>query len=154
MPKLHSNVQIGFSAQFGGRDAADLVLPHFSALKAAAVDVNLPEFPYPELAYILRVDGEVSQYGFSGTGEPEFDQKRAYLGIELGVTLEDRGDVSAAICAGILHSPEIMNLAIRSQDIYGFDANSLNPSLKLLCKAYVEIVRSEPQVGFITEQTR
>jgi hypothetical protein len=92
---------IDFSAQFGGTDAASFVLPHFKALKAAAQGISVTNFPLPELAFILRVDGEVNQYGLSGLGDPEIDKKGRYLSVDLGLQLEDRKDLPAAIVRAI-----------------------------------------------------
>ena len=55
---------IDVSAQFGGPDAAEAVLPHFRALKAALKGKSFGGFPFPQLAFILRVDGAVEAYLF------------------------------------------------------------------------------------------
>jgi len=127
---------IDFSAQFGGQDAADAVLPHFKALKAAAKGIEFAGFPYPELAFILRVDGEVSRYGFSGTGQPDVDSDGEYLSIDIGVTLHDRDKIAQTIESGIMNSPEIITAAIRSRKIDWFDEHCLSEPLTQLCKAY------------------
>lgn len=129
---------IGFSAQFGGQDAADAVLPHFWALKAAAKDIKFSGFPFPKLAFILRVDGQISQFGFSGAGEPDVDRDGEYLSIDIGITIQDRDNILRAIESGIMHSPEIITAAIRHQKIDGFDEDCLSESLTLLCKYYRE----------------
>ena len=48
---------IDFSAQFGGREAAAALLPHFKALKAVASGLVIENFPFKKIAFILRVDG-------------------------------------------------------------------------------------------------
>ncbi len=128
---------IDFSAQFGGQDAADAVLSHFKALKAAAKGIEFTGFPYPELAFILRVDGEVSQYGFSGTGEPEVDRDCEYLSIDIGITMQDRQTLPQVIESGIMNSPQIITAAIRHRRIDGFDERCLNEPLAQLCQAYL-----------------
>ena len=65
---VSKTASIDISAQFGGRDSAAAVLPHFKALKRAAAETPLDDFPFPKLAYILRVDGDVKAYGFRGQG--------------------------------------------------------------------------------------
>ncbi len=97
---------IDFSAQFGGRDAAAAVLPHFNALKTASHGIQLAGFPFPKLAYILRVDGEINQYGLSGAGNLELDSKGDYLSIEIGIKHEDRSRIDKLICEAILSGTE------------------------------------------------
>jgi hypothetical protein len=95
---------IGFSAEFGGRDAAAAVLPHFKALKAAARGVHLEGFPFAKLAFILRVDGEISQYGLSGAGNLDIDHDGEYLSVDIGIELGDRDQILDVITAAILSS--------------------------------------------------
>ena len=127
---------IDFSAEFGGRDAASAVLPHFHALKAAAKGITLTHFPYPELAFILRVDGEISQYGFSGTGEPDIDCDEEYLSIDIGITEQDREDIQLVIKTAIMDSILIITAAINFRRINGFNAQKLVGPLELLCTRY------------------
>ena len=136
----HTPTTIDFSAQFGGQDAADAVLPHFKALKAAAKGIEFSGFPYPEPAYILRVDGQVSQFGFSGTGEPDVDRDGEYLSIDIGVTIQDRDNIEQTIVSGIMNSPEIITAAIRYRKIDWFDKRCLIEPLTQLCKAYRTII--------------
>jgi hypothetical protein len=97
---------IDFSAQFGGRDASTAVLPHFKALKAAAHGIHLEGFPFPKLAYILRVDGELNQYGLSGSGNLDIDKDGEYLSVDIGIEREDRDQIPDVIIAAILSSVE------------------------------------------------
>jgi hypothetical protein len=129
---------IDVSAQFGGRDAADAAMSHFKALKLAAKDIAVDSFPFPQLAFILRVDGNVNQYGFSGTGNPEIDRGEKYLSIDIGITKGDREDIPSRICSAILESPEIVAAAIRHKGIDGFQANDLTATLKILCERYIK----------------
>lgn len=132
----HAFSRIDFSAQFGGQDAADAVLKHFKALKAAAKGIELSGFPYPKLAFILRVDGEVSQYGFSGTGEPDVDRDGEYLSIDIGITIQDRKAIPQVIESGIMSSPQIIVAAIRHRGNDDFDPHNLIAPLELLCERY------------------
>lgn len=134
----NSSSTIDFSSQFGGRDAAAAVLPHFKALKAVAKEVTLDAFPYPQLAFILRVDGEVNQYGFSGTGEPDVDSEGKYLSIDIGITEEDREDIPSLIKSSIINSIPIIAAAVTHCGIEGFDADVLKASLERLCELYAE----------------
>ncbi|MCI2394348.1 hypothetical protein [Aliiroseovarius sediminis] len=76
--------KIDFSAQFGGRDAAKAVLPHFRALKAACRDIDTPRFPAPKLTFILRVDGSINTYGFSGPNHLDI-KENDYVSVDLGI---------------------------------------------------------------------
>jgi hypothetical protein len=82
---------LGFSAQMGGGDADRAVSPHFNALKKACKGVSIAEFPFPQLAFILRVDGVVQQYGLSGPGAPAIDRKKRYFSVDIGLQVEDGG---------------------------------------------------------------
>lgn len=136
--KSNSTANIDFSAQFGGRDAAAAVLPHFRTLKAVAKGITLDNFPYPQLAFILRVDGDVSQYGVSGTGNPDIDTDGKYLSIDIGITEEDRTNITSVVRSAILNSIPIIEAAVRQQGIGGFDVEKLRASLEVLCKRYAE----------------
>jgi hypothetical protein len=135
---MYQTAIVDFSAQFGGHDAADAVLPHFKALKEAAKEITLDAFPYPELAFILRVDGEISQYGFSGVGEPEVDKDGDYLAIDIGVTVEDRCDVPHVIRTSMMDSLQIIAAAINSRGIGDFDVETLRLPLNQLCDRYTD----------------
>lgn len=82
--------EIDFSAQFGGRDAADAVLPHFRALKAAAREKSLESLPFEKLAFILRIDGEITEFGQSGVGNLDLDADGEYVSVDIGVSKKDR----------------------------------------------------------------
>ena len=135
---LNSVATVDFSAQFGGRDAAAVVLPHFKALKGAAKKITLNPFPYPQLAFILRVDGDVTQYGLSGTGNPDVDSDGKYLSIDIGITEEDRENIPSIISSAILDSLPIIAAAVSHRGIAGFDVNALRYPLKLLCERYIK----------------
>lgn len=105
------NTTIDFSAQFGGQDAADFALPHFRALKVASRGLELAGFPFPKLAFMLRVDGEVNSYGFSGPGYLEIDKQKEYLSIDIGLTQEDRIEIQHVISSAILGSVAIIDSA-------------------------------------------
>lgn len=126
---------VDFSAQFGGGDGAKVVLPHFRALKAAKEGVALESFPFGQLAFVLRVDGEVNSYGFSGVGEPEIDKKGEYLAIEIGVQVGDREDIVSFLASSIINSLEIIDAALRSKGI-DYDVEKLREPLNKLCQNY------------------
>jgi hypothetical protein len=99
---------VDFSAQFGGGDAATAVPPHFKALKAAARGLRLERFPFPKLAFILRVDGEVTLYGFSGAGNLDIDKGGDYLSVDIGINHDDRDRLVDVITSAIFSSGEQM----------------------------------------------
>ncbi|MGC1274435.1 MAG: hypothetical protein WBC44_12065 [Planctomycetaceae bacterium] len=135
----HGTATIDFSAVFGGRDAAAAVLPHFKALKAAAKGITLNGFPYPQLAFILRVDGDVNQYGFSGTGNPDVDNEGMYLSVDIGIAEEDRDNIRSRITSAIRDSLPIIAAAVSDRGIDNFDADGLRDSLELLRQRYTEV---------------
>jgi len=77
-----------FSAQFGSREAAEAVLPHFRILKSVARKYSLPQFPFKSMAFVLRVDGEISSFGLSGLGNIDFKGKK-YVSVDIGISQED-----------------------------------------------------------------
>ena len=131
---MNSSV-IDFSAQFGGRDGAAAVLPHFRALKTACHGIQLAGFPFPKLAYILRVDGEINQYGLSGAGNLELDSKGNYLSIDIGIKHEDRSRIDNLICEAILSGAEQIK-DIGMGEISNVDFESLKICLLELISRY------------------
>ena len=133
---------IDFSAQFGGNDAADVVLPHFRALKAAAKGVCFEGFSLPELSFILRVDGEVNAYGLSGVGCLDFDKDNEYVSVDIGITLDDRRRLETqakpeVITEAIISSTEFLKSA-GDKRLDGTDFAMLKEVLLDLCARYVE----------------
>ena len=136
---------IDFSGQFGGRDAHEALRPHFRLLKAAAKSVVLHGLPWPELAFILRVDGDVNQYGASGPGNVEIDRRGAYVSVDLVITRDDRDHLTAspednALVRSIRESVDLLR---RSNDprLARIDYASLGLALRELCERYVEALR-------------
>jgi hypothetical protein len=138
--------KIDFSAQFGGVDAAASVLPHFKMLKKAAGGLRLQGFPYPKLAFILRVDGEINKFGFSGSGYPAIDKRGKYLSIDIGLQQSDRDRIDEAITEAILSSVDVVRSKLRdSNDV---DFQELEQCLVSLCVRYKEeIARSHEANG-------
>ena len=135
-----TTTRIDVAAQFGGDDAAQLVLPHFRALKAALRGIAFDGFPIPELAFILRVDGSVSAYGLSGAGNVEFDRKGRYVSIDIGITnadLEGGGDAELAefIAESIRSSPGLLK-NLGDQKLRGVDWSAVAAALESFANAY------------------
>lgn len=126
---------IDFSAQFGGRDAAKAVLPYFKSLKSASRELCIEGFPFQKLAFILRVDGEVNQYGHSGAGKIELGANREYLSMDIGIKLEDRDKVTKVVCSAILSSIEKIKTMANAKD-WNFNWDSLEKCLSDLITRY------------------
>jgi hypothetical protein len=131
---------IDVSAQFGGRDAAKAVLPHFWALKSALKGTTLVGFPFRELAFILRVDGEISSFGESGSGNVAFDSKGTYVSVDIGLTHEDlagRGAAEVAtFVAGAIVSSVTLLRGLGDPRLEGVDWGALETGLQAFSAAY------------------
>lgn len=126
-----------FSAQFGGRDAATTVLPHFKALKESAQGIVLNGFPFSELAFILRVDGEVNQYGFSGAGNPDVDRDNKYLSIDIGIEQKDRHVLPDRIASALQDSLHLIDTFINQKMHGDFDISAAEEALAVILKRYL-----------------
>jgi len=137
---------IEISAQFGGRDAAAKVLPHFRALKAAGQGVVVPSFPFDKLGFILRVDGEVTSYGLSGAGNVDIDKKGEYVSIDIGIRRDDWSSLSAnelaeAIQQAIKTSTQLLK-DVGGARLQRIDFEELEKSLSEFCRRYVARIGS------------
>ena len=117
-----------FSAQFGGRDAAESTLPSFRRLKDAAAGVEIVGFPYPELAFVLRVDGDIQQFSLSGLGDVE-GCEGDYYSIDLGITQADQQDVDEALLSALLTCPDF----VRHRGLSGYSQIGLETAVSELC---------------------
>lgn len=131
---------IDVSAQFGGRDASQAVLPHFRALKSALKGKTFGGFPFPKLTFILRVDGEVNAYGQSGAGSIDFDKKGGYVSVDIGITREDQAgrgpaDLSAFVAGAILSSVSLLR-GLGDARLEGVDWEALESAVKAFSGAY------------------
>ena len=131
------------SAQFGGRDAAKAVLPHFKALKGAAKSGGIASFPVPKLAFILRVDGEVNEYGLSGAGNVDVDRRGKYVSIDIGCTKNDRSNLEERIATGITAAPEFLQDCANPK-LAGTDFEALAEDLAAFVDRYRDNLR-EPR---------
>jgi hypothetical protein len=127
--------RVDFSAQFGGQDAATSVLPHFKALKAASRELHLEGFPFPTLAFILRVDGEVHRYQLSGAGNLEIDKDGEYLSVDIGISHDDRDQIPDVISSALLSSVEQVKAVIEARP-WNVDLTSLQKCLANLIVRY------------------
>jgi len=133
---------IDFSAQFGGRDAAQVVLPHFKALKRAARETSLTGFPFPKLAFILRVDGEVNTYGFRGAAHIDIDRKGDYVSVDIGIPLEDRDRLGQTTGRNVIREAILASISLLQESDderlsgSGTDFNALSAAIQTLCERY------------------
>jgi hypothetical protein len=130
-----NSTSIDFSAQFGGRDAASAGLPHFKSLKAAARGLSFEGFPFPKLAFILRIDGEVTRYGISGAGNLDVAENGDYLSIDVGITQHDWDQIGDTITSAILSSGDQLR-QVAENDSWAFDFRELQSCLTDLIDRY------------------
>lgn len=131
---------VGFSAQFGGCDAQDAVLPHLLALKRAAVGVSVAGFPAADLSFILRVDGEIQLYGPSGAEHIRVGRNREYISVDIGVSLADRARLNARskpnpISETLLASVDLLRNSNRKR-LTEIDFEALLIAVQTLCRRY------------------
>ena len=132
---------ISVSAQFGGLDAGEVGLPHFRALKSALKGRSFEGFPFPELAFILRVDGQISTYDLSGAGYVELDKKRRYVSVDIGVARSDwmgRGpsEVAVFIAGAIMATVDLFKGRVDDR-LRATDWAALETALQAVCAAYL-----------------
>lgn len=100
---------IGFTGDFGGRDAANCILPITRRLKNAAQGIVLDAFPVGDLVYVLNADGEIHEYGFVGIGHPDLNMKEDCLSISIGIPISKRDELECFISAEIAKSFECIS---------------------------------------------
>ncbi len=133
---------IEFSAQFGGRDAAAAVLPHFKALKAVARGHAIGQFPFKSMAFILRVDGEINSYELSGPGHLDFDGDN-YVSIDIGIPQGDYVNCSECVSRSVVRALQSsVDFMKHSKDarLRGIDFEVLRETVKRLCDSYEEAI--------------
>ena len=129
---------IVFSAQFGGQDAAEAILPHFKALKSVSRDLSIDNFPFESLAFVLRVDGKVNSYNLSGLGNIDFDQDN-YVSIDLGITQDDYKNCTKNLMESIssaLRSSVTFLKNSNDAKLQNIDFESMSSAICRLCDAY------------------
>ena len=131
---------IDIAAQFGGEDAADAALPHFKCLKAAARKLFLDGFPFPKLVFILRVDGGVTCYGFSGADNLEVDKDGEYVSIDIGIRHADCSKIANVISEAISSSMNLILEAGRNKS-WNIELGSLQQCLDQLKTQYESELR-------------
>jgi hypothetical protein len=103
---------VDVSAEFGGPDAAEKVLPHFRALKAAAKSRTLDGIPFHQYAIILRVDGAIHQFGSTGSRDIRFGRGYEFVSIDIGISREE---VAEGALVGVM--PSIAHAIVASSGL-------------------------------------
>lgn len=134
-----TGAKIDFSADFGGLDAG-LLLPHFQALKLECPKFTLEAFPFPELAFCLRVDGSITSFGFSGPAFVSISSKGSWVSVDIGVPSHERekGDVHVAqfIASALVDAVGLLQQK-RSRRLAGVDWAAVRRVVEALGVAYV-----------------
>ncbi len=140
------------AAQFGGPDAAQVMVPHWRALKLAAAEADFSSVPLKNITFILRVDGAVNTYDQSGAGRLKVDKKGAGVSVDIGLTRGDlagRGpiDISEVIAKAIVSSADLL-ANHRSPHLKNVDWELVRLNLQKFVAAYrvhvkKDVLRSE-----------
>ncbi len=130
-----------FAAEFGGQDAAQSVLPHFQALKQAAKEASLEGFPFPNLTFILRVDGEVHAHGIPGLSNIDVARKADYVSVDIGVTIEDRDALRSDPAEGVISEAILATIPFLvdhgDKRLEHIDEDAMAASLEALTERYL-----------------
>jgi hypothetical protein len=110
----HSSTELVFSADFGGRDAAAAVLPFFHAIKQACLQTAIHDFPFPRLAFVLRVDGDVHTFGPPTVGNLEVNKPEGYLSVDIVIRRDDRENLVDVLESSLLQSVETIDTALQN----------------------------------------
>lgn len=80
---------IDCSAQFGGDDCANALLPHFRAFKRSFLESDnvLPCRSIERVAFVFRVSGSVRDFAFEGCENIDFNSRKKYISIDVGVQI-------------------------------------------------------------------
>ena len=143
---------IGVSAQFGGLDGAQVILPHFRALQRALENRSFAGFPLPELHFILRVDGQLQAFGPSGADNIKFGRKRRWVSVDIVITTaewegRDTSEISAFVAGAIMASVDLVKERGRLKEV---DWRALEIALETFSAAYREecgMIVSEQTTG-------
>jgi hypothetical protein len=132
---------IEVSAQFGGFDAGEAILPHFHALKRALDGRSFPGFPIPLLDFVLRVDGQLKTFGQCGVGNLKFDKKRQSVSVDIVITTNEwkgrkTSDVASYVAGAVMASVEFMKEQ-GGRRLEEVDWHVLEASLREFAAAYV-----------------
>lgn len=130
--------EIGFSGDFGGTDADARLAPHWLALNAACKGKNVRHFPFKEIGFILRGDGDVHSFGFEGLAHHDLHKKFDYLSVDIGIPVERQDDPKPLIIQCLTYAGAyIFDL------LYKYDSEleenyliEFESQMKQICEAY------------------
>lgn len=142
------NAKIDVSAQFGGGRSNELV-PHYTGLKEECVNFSLVDFPFPELSFILRVDGSLAKFGLSGPGFVSFARKGDWVSVDIGVpeAVHEQGERQLAefIAAALLAAVDVLRVA-RRKVMAMVDWDAVRDVLHALGEAYKQRMLQAPSL--------
>lgn len=133
---------ITFSGQFGGPDVGTLGRTRWLGLKAAAKDLTLNGFPFPELAFILRIDGSIQRFGSRGVDNLVISRSKEYLSVDIVIPLEDHARIDEAIVEAMQATPEYLKTHRRCKRL-AIDYEELEKSVNAVCDAFMEQMKSD-----------
>lgn len=137
------STSIDFAAEFGGQDAADAAWAHWRALKSAAQGIEVEGLPFPDLTYILRVDGEIATYEPSGPHNVDIDASGAYVSVDIGLSVCDREQLydpqNNPIVLSLRRSVELL-AGTKHTLLNGANLRPLASALDELCRRYLDRV--------------
>ena len=134
--------QITFSGQFGGPDVGTLGRSRWLGLKAAARDVELRGFPFPRLAFILRIDGSIQRFGSRGVDNLAISRQKEYLSVDIVIPLEDHERIDDAIVNAMKATPEFLRTHSKCQRIE-IDYDELEITINSICEAFRAKMKTE-----------
>lgn len=102
----------------------------------AAKTVCLSPFPFPQIAYILRVDGEGTTYGQYEIGYPDVDKNGKYFSIDIGVTIENRSALKETILTALRSSVSFVSEELKKLGLESFNYLEFEKGVEDLCRAY------------------
>jgi hypothetical protein len=132
---------IDFSAQFGGLDAENHVLPHFKALKKACKSIEIVNFPFRNLTFILRVDGKIRSFNFSGLEKIKTASSKEYISIDLGIMRKDYGQIEKVISESVLSSTNLL-INVFAKMKLKYDIGSLKSNIQRLVSNYKDDIKN------------
>lgn len=123
------------SGDIGGPDADEAILPHFKAIKRACKGIVFDGEPFTLFMFILRVDGSVRRFGFTGVDNVQVDRKMGCLSIDIGLQDFSCGDLRAVIVDAMRQSPKLVQSVDQGKSSINPDA--LSDAVETLISAYL-----------------
>jgi hypothetical protein len=147
--KVTDSATLDVSAEFGGEDAAQVGLPHFKTLKTAKEGITVGGFPFPQIAFILRVDGGIHSYGLSGLGNVDFDKRRQYLSLDIGIPRDVQATAKqiANVVSDAIGAATGFLKRLDDRRLNDVDWPALESALFRFAEAYRKLAESLPDIA-------